>query len=327
MVLYPLRFLPSFRRYLWGGRRLGTVLGKRLPPGEDYAESWEIVDHGEDQSEVAFGPLAGTTLHELVIRYRTELFGTNVDSQGWSGFPLLFKFLDACQDLSIQVHPNDVQGAQLPKPDAGKTEAWVVLATDPGSRLYAGLRAGTRRADLERHLHSGTILEVMHVIEPQAGDCIFIPAGVVHAIGKGLLIAEIQQASDTTFRLYDWGRVGPDGKPRATHIPQALAVTDFSIGPISPQIPSAGATRNHQTLVACDKFVLERWIPQTKDIIMSLTRFQILAVVAGELTIAGDPSGLPVCRGETVLIPGSLPSLGVQAVAGTEVLTMALPPP
>ena len=213
--LYPLRFEPIFRRYLWGGRRLGTVLGKPIGEGSDYAESWEVVDHGADQSRVAFGPLAGTTLGELVREHGHELLGRHHPQPQ---FPLLIKLLDAQQKLSVQVHPNDEQAARLDTPDYGKTEAWVVLAAEPGSRIYAGLKRGFDRPALERELNRGTCELCLHHFEPRVGDCVFLPAGTVHALGGGLLIAEVQQSSDTTYRLFDWNRVGPDGRPRALHI-------------------------------------------------------------------------------------------------------------
>ncbi len=210
--LYPLRFRLLVRRYLWGNRRLETCLGKSLGPGNDYAESWEVADHGADQSIVDAGPLAGTALGDLVRLRAAELFGR---CHPQANFPLLVKFLDAAQSLSVQVHPNDEQAARLDPPDLGKTEAWYILAADPGSRIYAGLRPGVEREQLAEAIAQGTCEKMLHCFEPKAGDCLFIPAGTVHALGAGLLVAEVQQSSDTTFRLYDWNRVGPDGKPRA----------------------------------------------------------------------------------------------------------------
>lgn len=319
--LYPLRFQPEFRRYLWGGRRLATELGKPLPPGDDYAESWEVVDHGLDQSRVANGALAGQTLHEIIERDAQDLYGL---SPAFSSFPLLFKFLDACQNLSIQVHPNDEQAAKLPRPDAGKTEAWVVMAVSPGSRLYAGLKPGIGPQDLQRHLEAGTIVDAMHVLQPQVGDCIFVPAGVVHAIGKGLLIAEIQQASDTTFRIYDWGRVDATGKPRTTHLLEALSVTDFACGPIFPQIPVSVGT-HRESLVRCDKFCLDRWRPRQSDTLMSIDKFQILTVLRGEVRLSLDPPLQPLRKGDTVLMPACLPHTKLEAQIETETLIMYLP--
>ena len=178
-MLYPLRFKPIFRQYIWGGRRLESSLGKSIGPDGRYAESWEVVDHGEDQSVVEAGSMAGTTLSTIVRDYKEQLLG----GQSHSQFPLLFKFLDANRDLSVQVHPNDAQAAKQTLPDLGKTEAWVILDAEPGSKVYAGLLDGIDRETLARHIQNGTAEECLHVMTPQAGDCIFIPAGTVHALG------------------------------------------------------------------------------------------------------------------------------------------------
>ena len=213
--LYPLQFTPIFRHYVWGGRKLGTLLGKQIGQGNDYAESWELVDRGDDQSRVADGPLVGTTLGDLRADRGQELFGRHHPQ---SRFPLLFKFLDCEKMLSVQVHPDDAQAAQLTPPDFGKTEAWVVLAAEPNSVIYAGLKRGFDRHALEREVHRGTCELCLHRLEPKPGDCLFLPAGAVHALGAGLVIAEIQQTSDATFRLFDWNRLGADGKPRPLHV-------------------------------------------------------------------------------------------------------------
>ncbi len=302
-MLYPLRFEPIFRRYLWGGRQLGELLHKPIGEGDDYAESWEIVDHGADQSRVAAGPLAGTTLTELVLRHNRELFGRHV---GLTQFPLLFKFLDAQQALSVQVHPNDEQAARLVPPDRGKTEAWVVLAAEPGSLIYAGLKRGFDRHAFERELSRGTAELCLHRFVPTPGDCVFLSSGTVHALGAGLLIAEIQQSSDTTYRLHDWNRLGPDGKPRPLHIEQALAVIDFNRGPVDPAAPQPTDLPNVERLTACDKFVLDRWRLAEPQMIGGDERCHILAVLNGAVTVVGDHATKPLQLGETMLLPAAL---------------------
>lgn len=300
--LYPLRFDPLFRRYLWGGRRLGTVLGKPIGDGDDYAESWEIVDHGPDQSRVAFGQLAGSALGELTRDRGQELLGKHHPQRR---FPLLVKLLDARQKLSVQVHPNDEQAARLDPPDLGKTEAWVVLASEPGSRIYAGLKRGFDSPALERELSRGTCELCLHQFEPCVGDCVFLPAGTVHALGAGLLIVEVQQSSDTTYRLFDWNRVGPDGKARALHIDQALAATDFTLGPVDPVRPLPLDPPALHRLVACDKFILDRLVFSASRSAGEQDRCHILLVLAGKIRVAGDPSERPLETGETVLLPAS----------------------
>jgi mannose-6-phosphate isomerase len=299
---HPLRFEPIFRRYLWGGRRLGTHLGKRIGPEDDYAESWEIVDHGDDQSVVSAGPLAGRSLHFLVESLGAELLGRHAPQPQ---FPLLFKFLDCCRDLSLQVHPNDDQARRQTPPDLGKTEAWVFLDAQPGSVAYAGIKRGFDRPSVEREISRSTLPLCLHKVEAKAGDCLFIPAGVVHALGSGFLVAEIQQASDTTFRLDDWGRLGPDGKPRELHVKQGLDVTDFDAGPIHPQVPQPTDRPHVERLVACDKFVLDRWRFSEPTPLAADDRFHIVAVLEGAVDLEGDPTGEPLRRGQTALIPAA----------------------
>ena len=209
-----------------------------------------------DQSRVAAGPLAGTTLGELRAHCGQELFGRHHPQ---SRFPLLFKFLDCAKTLSVQVHPDDAQAARLSPPDLGKTEAWVVLAAEPNSVIYAGLKRGFDRHALEREVQRGTCELCLHRLEPKPGDCLFLPAGAVHASGAGLVIAEIQQASDATYRLFDWNRLGSDGKPRPLHMNQALEAIDYELGPVHVQTVQTTDSPQVNRLVECNKFVLDRW--------------------------------------------------------------------
>ena len=322
MPLYPLRFEPIFRRYLWGGRRLGTVLGKSIGEGDNYAESWEIVDRGEDQSRLISGPLAGATLGELVSNHSAELLGRHHPQPR---FPLLFKLLDAQHILSVQVHPNDEQAAQLSPPDLGKTEAWVVLAAEPGSVIYAGLKPGFDRAALERENARGGCQLCLHSFEPHVGDVVFLPAGTVHALGAGLLIAEIQQSSDTTFRLFDWNRVGPDGRSRPLHVEQALQVIDWQRGPVHPQTPVATQRPNVEQLVTCDKFVLDRWRVDLLEPLGGDERFHLISIIEGELDVLGDPTDRPLRKGDTVLLPASLGAVKLMPRQPTVLLDAYLP--
>ncbi len=319
---YPLRFEPLFRRYLWGGRRLGTMLSKPIGPGDDYAESWELVDHGDDQSVVSAGPLRGLTLHELVTRHNAELFGRHA---GGSQFPLLFKFLDCNRTLSVQVHPNDEQGAQLDPPDLGKTEAWVVLAAEPGSKIYAGLKRGVTRDDLNAAIAAGTCEACLHEFEPQVDDCVFIQAGTVHALGAGLVIAEIQQASDTTFRLFDWNRVDAEGKPRQLHIAESLEVTDYQRGPVDPQEPQTAKDSFRERLVDCDKFALDRLTLVEPQAIGGDARFHLLVPLAGAITVGGDVVSQPLSLGNTCLVPAAAGSVELSPHGKAVVLDIYLP--
>ncbi len=319
---YPLRFEPLFRRYLWGGRRLQSVLNKSIGAGDDYAESWEIVDHGANQSIVSAGELAGKTLHELVIEHGQTLFGRHYPQ---TQFPLLFKFLDAHRNLSVQVHPNDEQGQRLDPPDLGKTEAWVVLHAELGSLVYAGLKRGFDRQAFQREVSRGTTELCLHRFEPRVGDCVFIPAGTVHALGEGLIIAEIQQASDTTFRVSDWNRVGPDGVPRPLHIERALAVIDYDSGPVAAQVPQSTELPGVERLVSCDKFILDRRQFDTFQTIGADDRFHILAVLAGAVQVAGDPASEPLLPGQTMLLPATADARDIFAKTPAIILDMYLP--
>jgi mannose-6-phosphate isomerase len=321
-VDYPLRFQPNYRRYIWGGRRLETVLGKSLGEGDDYAESWEIVDHGEDQSVVAFGPMAGRELRQLVREHGAEFLGRHNPQPR---FPLLFKFLDAQKRLSVQVHPDDEGAARLDPPDLGKTEAWVVLAAEPYSTIYAGLRRGVDRAAVEQEVARGTTEVCLHQIVPHVGDCIFLPAGVLHAAGEGLVIAEIQQASDTTFRVFDWNRVGKDGKPRELHVEQALEAIDFDSGPVEPQSPQPTDKPFVERLVECDKFVLDRWRIDTPQTIGGDDRCHIVAVIGGSVDVARDPAEQPLKLGQTMLVPAAAGSVELSPQQPSTLLDMYLP--
>jgi len=320
--LYPLRFRPIFRRYLWGGRRLGDVLGKPIGPESDYAESWEIVDHGDDQSVVLAGPLAGATLHELVHERGAELLGKHHPQPR---FPLLFKFLDAQQTLSVQVHPDDARAGRLNPPDYGKTEAWYVLDAQPGSLIYAGLKRGFDRDALARELHRGTAELCLHRFEPKSGDCVLLPAGLIHAIGAGLLVAEIQQSSDATYRLYDWNRVGPDGRPRQLHLEQGLEAVDDQLGPGLPAEPQPTGHPACMRLASCDKFILSRWKLSSPTEFGGDNRCHILAVVAGAVRLDGDANDAPLPFGGTAILPAVCGPAKITPIGSATVLDATLP--
>lgn len=299
-TLYPLRFAPIFRQYIWGGRRLGTSLGKDIGEGDNFAESWEIVDHGEDQTAVAAGNLQGTTLRELVEQHPNELFGRHAPQ---SVFPLLVKFLDCNRNLSVQVHPDDERAAQLDPPDLGKTEAWIILDAEPGAVVYAGLKSGTTPEAFAKACRDGACDELLHQFEPQPGDCIFIPAGTVHALGEGLVVAEVQQASDTTYRLFDWNRVDADGKPRQLHLELGLEAVDYDKTEVAAQQPQPTDRPHVSRLAECDKFVIDRWQFSGEQPLGGDDRFHILVVLEGEVRVQNDPAESPLQKGQSMLLP------------------------
>lgn len=300
----PLRFEPLLKRIRWGGRRLGTVLGKRLGPESDYAESWEICDHGADQSIVANGPLQGWTLQRVVQERGRELLGSQA---GWKQFPLLIKYLDANDRLSVQVHPDDALAKQYDLQENGKTEAWVILSAEPGSRIYAGLRPGVDATTLRDALARGTVEDCLHSLEVQPGDCYFIPAGTVHALAEGIVLAEVQQSSDLTFRLYDWGRMGTDGRPRPLHIEQSITCTNFLRGPVAPAVPTPVPGFDHpvEELVRSPYFVLRRHRGGQPFVLPHADRCTILLQLAGAVQLE-SPAGVDRMQlGESRLVPAA----------------------
>jgi mannose-6-phosphate isomerase len=301
--LYPLRFQPLLKRYLWGGRQMANILNKKLGPENDYGESWEISDHGDDQSVVANGPLQNIPLTTLVRQHGPEILGRHHPQPC---FPLLIKFLDAQQNLSLQVHPNDALAAKIIPPDNGKTEAWYVLHAEPNSAIYAGLKPGVDRRQFEDSLRAGSAAEMVNQFHPQVGNCLYLPAGAVHALGRGIVVAEIQQSSNVTYRLFDWNRVGPDGKPRQLHLERGLDAVDFSLGPIFPQSPQPTETPEAFRMITCDKFVIDRWQFSSPSALGGDDRFHIVQPLAGEIRIEGDPVATPLKLGDTCLLPAEL---------------------
>lgn len=315
---YPLRLEPAFRNYPWGGRKLATHLGKTLPSDGNWAESWEVVDHPEHESVVASGPLAGKTLGQLMRDHGHWLVG---DVEAVAGrFPLLLKYLDCHRVLSVQVHPDDEYGLKMSPPDLGKTEAWYILKADPGAILYAGLKPGVDREGLAEAIAAGKTAECLHVIEPRAGDCVFIPAGTVHALGAGLLVAEIQQSSNTTFRLYDWDRVDDKGQSRPLHVQQSLETIDFAAGARTCQVPQTTQSPGRVRLVECDKFCFDRISGIAGCTVGGDGRFHILTVPQGQVTIAGAGVTETLTAGQSLLLPASAPTCEVQMNANSILL-------
>src|ERR1051325_8855705 len=234
-MLYPLTFHPILKQRVWGGRKLETLYHKKLPSEGPIGESWEISDRPGEVSLIANGALAGRDLHWLVEQRGRELFGEAGPIP--SRFPLLIKILDAQEKLSLQVHPPSSKAAELG--GEPKTEMWYIAEAAPGAELYVGLKRGVARSDFEEKVGSGAVAECFHRVRGRAGDAMFLPSGRVHALGAGLVIFEIQQNSDTTYRVFDWNRMGLDGKPRALHVEQALPSIDLN--DFDPSLLSAQA--------------------------------------------------------------------------------------
>lgn len=291
-ALYPLKLKPTLHVKVWGGQRLGTYLNKPLPTGEPYGESWEL----HDTSTVANGLLCGKSLRDLTETYGAALIGSG--NNPGDGFPLLAKFIDAEQWLSIQVHPNDEQALELEGEPRGKTEAWIVVHADEGARLVLGLQPGASRESLAKLIRDDRLEESLRYADVRKGDVLTIPANTVHALGPGLLIYEIQQSSDTTYRLYDWGRVGLDGQPRELHIDKGLRVADLDLAP--------DVTRPANDLIVKGEYFMT-WRHLIKNEVLKLrTRgcFQVLSCLEGEIrATTADKEPILLSKGDTGLIP------------------------
>ncbi len=323
--MHPLRFEPILKRLIWGGRRLGDVLGKTIGEGSQFAESWEVSDHRADVSVVAHGPLAGASLRDLLRDRHDELVGPALGRR--EQFPLLVKFIDARQTLSVQVHPDDDLGRRLAN-DNGKTETWVVVDAEPGSLIYAGLKVGVTRGAFARAVETGEVEPLLHRFPARPGDCILIPAGIVHAIGAGVMLAEIQQMSDATFRVFDWNRMGADGKPRQLHVAEALESIDFAAGPVDPirPVPEPIPGGSRERLSSSAFFALDRLRLAGPARVGRGDRFTILLGLGGEVEIHHDGSSHPLRFGETLLSPASVGECDVVPIGGEATLITCVVP-
>jgi mannose-6-phosphate isomerase len=306
-ALTPLRFAPIFKPALWGGTRLRSLLGAP-PADEPTGEAWVLCDYGESASVVADGPRAGTTLRQLMERSPQRLLGRSASADG--RFPLLLKFIHARYPLSVQVHPSDAKARELEGPTAvGKTEAWVVLESEPNARLYTGLNPGVTPDRLRRAVLAGKVEDMLYAHEALPGDCIFLHAGTVHAIGGGVLLFEAQQNSDLTYRLYDWGRVDPKtGKSRELHVQKALACVDFSAGPCRPEsVTDEGHGRVRRApLVECEYFTLGRWETERPFRAGATGRCRVLIGTGGQATIRQGGAEYPLGVGDVWLLPAEV---------------------
>ncbi|MEI6818405.1 MAG: type I phosphomannose isomerase catalytic subunit [Verrucomicrobiota bacterium] len=309
----PITFTPLYMERVWGGRELERVYGRCLPDSnKPYGESWEIVDREGEQSIVDHGSFTDTSLHELWTQHREEIFGDGFDNH--PHFPILIKILDARDDLSIQVHPPVHLAAELG--GEPKTEMWFIADCDPGAKLYVGLKSGVTRADFEQAIADGSVADCAHAVSPKPGDSIFIASGRLHAIGAGFLIHEIQQNSDTTYRVFDWNRLGLDGKPRELHVAESLASIDFNDFEPSMDQPIG------DTLASCEYFKTDRKIVRQGQTITNPQddRFSIVSVVDGQLE---SVAGRRYAKGSFLLVPRN--SQPLKATEDSVLLQITLP--
>ncbi len=301
--LYPLKFDPIYQYRIWGGRRLSKLLTKPLPENELTGEAWILSDRDDHPSKVTNGPLAGKTIKELFEQLPYELMGQYVNR--FKRFPLLLKFLDCQQVLSVQVHPADDEKKYIPQGENGKTEAWVVLETGDDAIIYAGLRPGTNEATIRESLGKHNIAEDLACFKPDVGDCVLIKAGTVHTLGD-VVVFEVQENSDVTYRLYDWDRVDEKtGKPRDLQVEEAIACIDFSktdICPVTPQVEVAERILCEK-LVEDEHFSLWRNTGSTTFMVGKENTPHVLICIEGHGELESNNEFYPLKKGEVMLIP------------------------
>ncbi len=300
---YPLTFKPVYKDYPWGGNRIPRIYGRNEPDGI-YAESWEISDHDDGMSVVSNGEFAGKTIREILQEYPREMMGTKTAG---TKFPLLIKLIDAKQKLSVQVHPNDETAAEFG--GEAKTEMWYLLGDDE-TRVYCGLNDGVTKELFLKAVENGTSGETMRPVPVQKNSAVFVRGGRVHAIDAGCFILEIQQNSNTTYRIYDWGRMGNDGKPRPLHIEQAVNVINWNDREnplVEPKLIEETASRKHLEILKCAYFRLEKLTySEPVDVPLSGETFHALFVSEGEAEISWAANSLTAPAGTSILVPAAL---------------------
>ncbi len=305
-MLYPLTFQPIFKDRVWGGRELERLYAKKIPANAPIGEAWEIADRPHDENVVTNGALAGKNLRWLMEHHAAEILG-DAKPAAAGRFPLLCKILDARDKLSLQVHPPAAKAAELK--GEPKTEMWFIADAAPDASLYVGLKDGVTRAEFEQKISDGSVADCFHRIPVRAGDTMFLPSGRVHAIGSGLVIFEIQQNSDTTYRVFDWNRVGLDGQPRELHIAQSLASIDFN--DFAPKLVETKFVIDGQVqkraLVNDPLFNVEAWkLNSGAGGLLKSKKLQIIAATNGQIEIKSGATSVNLSAGQFALIPASL---------------------
>ncbi|CUH97298.1 hypothetical protein P22_3425 [Propionispora sp. 2/2-37] len=291
--MYPLKFAPVYKEMIWGGQRLGSLFNRKLPFSK-VGESWEICTHRHGMSSIVNGVWQGKTLAEVIARQPQVILGTGYKEL--AEFPLLIKYLDANDHLSIQVHPDDGY-AWNTEHEQGKTEAWYVLHAEQGAQIIYGLRDTVSKEQFSRAIAEGGIEQVVRYVAVRQGDLILVPAGTVHSLLKGVVVCEVQQSSDATYRIHDFNRPGPDGKPRELHIEKALEVIDFGKQP---------ALQFAKESISCPYFTVRKWKVTQKALDHPQGRFLVYCILAGEGRLAGGGVVMPVLPGDTLLLPACL---------------------
>lgn len=313
MTTYPFIFTPDFKERVWGGKKLQTFFNKDIPY-EHTGESWEVASHDNGQSIICNGELKGMTLNEVINKYPIEIIGHTLESN--YKFPLLIKLIDAKEKLSVQVHPDDNYAKKVEHGELGKSEAWYVLEADEGAKLIAGLKDEVDKATFVKALENNNLETVLNEVRVQKGDVIDIPAGFVHAIGGGILLAEVQQNSDTTYRVYDWNRVGLDGNKRELHVDKSLDVIDFE-GKHSKSLVSGISIEKdgyiHKCYISNEYFslekitVLEKYAQDNKP-----NRFEVFICIDGHGIVQYKGIQYSIKKGDSMMIPAHIKQFNIQ---------------
>lgn len=304
--MQPIIFNPDYKERIWGGQKLKTIFNREIPY-DHTGESWEIACHENGQSTAANGSFQGLTLRDILLAHGPEVIGSEFTEE--DKFPLLIKIIDAASDLSLQVHPDDAYAALHENGELGKSEAWVVLEAEPDARLIVGLKEGTTKDAFKEALEAGELEKVLHELPVAPFDVIDIPAGLLHAIGSGILLAEVQQNSDTTYRVYDWNRVGLDGQPRELHIERSLDTIDFegkhrtetTVGTLT-----SGDGYTHIHYLTNKYFSLERVDVQSTYATARRAPYEIYMIMEGSGSLQGDFDAVSLKKGDSLIIPNQV---------------------
>ncbi len=324
--LYPLCFKPIYKTVMWGGDQLASVLHRELPQSEEpVGEAWELVDREDDQSVVANGPLAGKTIHELIAACGTALLGSN--HREAKRFPLLVKLIDAGKRLSLQVHPDNEACRRIGCGAEPKTEMWYIIAAKPGAKIMAGMNPRSTRQQLISSINSLEVEKHLQVFKSEPGDAYYIASGTIHAIGEGNLLLEIQQSSDTTYRVSDWGRVGSDGQPRKLHLEQAMESINF-MDRTAPRISGVSSSVSHNrkfpVINRCPFFKVDdlRIVGDWPDNTDPGGSFHLISAVNGAVNVGRDEHVVKLEAGESCLIPACFGAYSIKPLEANKEITI-----
>jgi len=324
-TLYPLRFEPVYQYRIWGGRRLSNLLCAPLPGNGPIGEAWLLSDRKDHPSHVADGPLKGRSIAQLLHQWPEQMLGKLAGR--FPRFPLLLKFLDVRETLSVQVHPSDQETQSIPAGESGKTEAWVVLETGTKSRIYAGLKPATTADTLRLALTNGTVVDQLASFTPKPGDGIFIPAGTIHSLGD-VVVFEVQENSDVTFRLYDWNHVDArTGRFRPLQVDQAMACIDYAQGKIGPVVPMVDEVKPvlRERLFDCEHFGLWRFYSESPFRVGAERTPRVLVCLAGNGQVKSNGTDYAIGKGDVMLLPAVVGVCLCQPHGDISLLEISLP--